>query len=376
MSDDLSPDFEDINLSGRYEPDHIFDSMIRNAIEFFDHALDSFEASPKYSIISFCAGAELLIKARLYVVDWRLLFQEPGHAKREALEKGTFKSCTHEQAVKRIFAFSLPIPLSDLPPRTFDERIAELMRFRNRVVHYFDPEMSDKPEPILAREAARLCRCWILLNRFVSEWCANTFREYTGEFAALSSRIHRLSPFLQVKFDETAAERAEMVQAGTAFTACTSCGFDSSHEVEVADNTRQRRCLTCELREPLDLLFTCPHCGEDTAHWCEEFGFCDECEAELQKSDFLTYVESGECPCSWETEQGVVCSECGVSGDVLVLERGDASPLCLCLECFNWGHRIDSCDQCGTSVLGLREESIIFGCPSCEDAVRERFERE
>ena len=43
----------------------IFESLTRNAFDFLERGIAEFDASPKYSVIHFCAAVEMLLKARL-----------------------------------------------------------------------------------------------------------------------------------------------------------------------------------------------------------------------------------------------------------------------------------------------------------------------
>ena len=48
----------------------IFESLTRNAFDFLERGIAEFDASPKYSVIHFCAAVEMLLKARLLKEHW------------------------------------------------------------------------------------------------------------------------------------------------------------------------------------------------------------------------------------------------------------------------------------------------------------------
>ncbi|MFB9580040.1 hypothetical protein [Streptomyces goshikiensis] len=56
----------------------------------------------KYAVLHLAAGAEVLLKARLHMEHWSLVFTDPGAATRKALEDGTLSSCTPGQTRKRL----------------------------------------------------------------------------------------------------------------------------------------------------------------------------------------------------------------------------------------------------------------------------------
>ncbi|WLQ63373.1 hypothetical protein [Streptomyces glycanivorans] len=56
----------------------------------------------KYAVLHLAAGAEVLLKSRLHMEHWSLVFTDPGAATCTALEDGSLSSCTPEQTRKRL----------------------------------------------------------------------------------------------------------------------------------------------------------------------------------------------------------------------------------------------------------------------------------
>ncbi|MFF7081781.1 hypothetical protein [Streptomyces lavendulae] len=56
----------------------------------------------KYAVLHLAAGAEVLLKSRLHMEHWSLVFADPGAATRKALEDGSLSSCTPDQTRKRL----------------------------------------------------------------------------------------------------------------------------------------------------------------------------------------------------------------------------------------------------------------------------------
>ncbi|MFB7649424.1 hypothetical protein ACFC0S_15795 [Streptomyces sp. NPDC056084] len=56
----------------------------------------------KYAVLHLAAGTEVLLKARLFMEHWSLVFTDPGAATRAALEDGSLSSCSPDQTRKRL----------------------------------------------------------------------------------------------------------------------------------------------------------------------------------------------------------------------------------------------------------------------------------
>tara|TARA_B100000965_G_scaffold361709_1_gene343253 strand:+ start:503 stop:721 length:219 start_codon:yes stop_codon:yes gene_type:complete len=53
--------------------EELFDSLVKNAIDFLDSSLDDLEKRPKNSIVDFYTSIELFLKARLMDEHWTLI---------------------------------------------------------------------------------------------------------------------------------------------------------------------------------------------------------------------------------------------------------------------------------------------------------------
>ncbi|MFJ3832141.1 hypothetical protein ACIPWI_29825 [Streptomyces sp. NPDC090046] len=56
----------------------------------------------KYAVLHLAAAAEVLLKHRLRLEHWSLVFTDPAKARRSELEAGTLSSCTPKEAVERL----------------------------------------------------------------------------------------------------------------------------------------------------------------------------------------------------------------------------------------------------------------------------------
>ncbi|MEU0030642.1 hypothetical protein [Streptomyces sp. NPDC006335] len=85
----------------------------------------------KYAVLHLAAGAEVLLKARLQLEHWTLVFKDPGQAKRSELEDGTLKSCTPEETVQRLKDIA-GAPITDKDTSA----VLKLAKHRNALQHY------------------------------------------------------------------------------------------------------------------------------------------------------------------------------------------------------------------------------------------------
>lgn len=89
------------------------------------------EHALKYAILHLAAGVEVLLKARLQLEHWTLVFKDPGQATRKDLENGTFVSCTPGETLQRLRNVA-EVPISDKDAKA----LTQLAAHRNALQHY------------------------------------------------------------------------------------------------------------------------------------------------------------------------------------------------------------------------------------------------
>jgi hypothetical protein len=85
----------------------------------------------KYTVLHLQAATEVLLKARLLVEHFSLVFADPAKATREAWEKGTFISCTTMEAIERLGNLA-GITVSEIDRKD----IKKLAEARNALQHF------------------------------------------------------------------------------------------------------------------------------------------------------------------------------------------------------------------------------------------------
>jgi hypothetical protein len=76
--------------------------FIESALEFLKRGAEEIEKHPKYSIINFATGIELMLKARLMKEHWSLVVEKSGDAILKDFQEGKAKTVTPREAMKRL----------------------------------------------------------------------------------------------------------------------------------------------------------------------------------------------------------------------------------------------------------------------------------
>ncbi|WP_314616940.1 hypothetical protein [Streptomyces stackebrandtii] len=85
----------------------------------------------KYAVLHLAAGTEVLLKARLQLEHWSLVFAQPGTATKQALEDGSFSSCSPEETRQRLTNIvGIPFNIRE------KKALSDLARSRNALQHY------------------------------------------------------------------------------------------------------------------------------------------------------------------------------------------------------------------------------------------------
>jgi hypothetical protein len=121
----------------------IAQSLLSNAHNFISSATDYAKSNDskdwKYAILSLAAGIELVLKARLALEHWALLFEKVDSASAGKLKAGDFNSINFESSIIRLENIS-NICLSKSLKKNFEN----IRKIRNKINHYhFDVNKFD-----------------------------------------------------------------------------------------------------------------------------------------------------------------------------------------------------------------------------------------
>ncbi|WP_326613346.1 hypothetical protein OG949_34070 [Streptomyces scopuliridis] len=193
---------------------------IANGLDYLLSATEHLTQDPvaeralKYAILHLAAGAEVLLKARLQLEHWSLVFKDPGQATRKALESGTLISCTPGEALQRLRDIA-NVVIGDKDSKT----LTQLAQHRNALQHYGLTGPSTEAPAVEARTAAVLD----FLIRFLDEellpaLTAGERRAVQGEMTAIRSRLESIASFAKKRMQRLRAEldpvRAHTVRCG------------------------------------------------------------------------------------------------------------------------------------------------------------------
>lgn len=351
-------------------------ALIASAADFIERAIGEVETAPRYAVIHFASGVELLLKARLAVEHWVLVFADPGRASRAALAGGDFRSVSPGQAMDRLDDV-LDAPLSKSARRAFDA----LSKRRNRYVHFADPARfvyGPERERLVETVIEEQIRAWYELQRLLARDWADEFAPYRDVVDALGRAMHGQRRFLAHKANQLSEELDAVRSSGGAVYPCDACGYDAVVEEARYGDLAAARCRVCD-RETWWLWFDPDETGAvrvgeegiilppgqgpalDVAALADHYtpyqrqderlvepvtAYCGTCEI----SGVPTVVPwaAGEAYDSWEPEHGV-----------------PAPPLWLCVNCLDTPGTPTRCEWCGERVTGETGDYYTPGCSMC-----------
>jgi len=237
-------------------------SLLSNAHDFMlsatDYAKSKNSNDWKYAILSLAAGIELVLKARLALEHWALLFDKIDNASEGKLKSGDFNSINFPTSISRLENIS-KVCLPESLKKTFEN----IRKIRNKINHFhFNFNEFDVKSLVAAG--------------------INGFIEFYNEFLVKSgfgdeSFSHSLSKIL-LKFKEFVSVRMKSLRAQLDtsnrprtwyFYECSNCLQDATVLIE-----HKAKCLFCrsedlvkDIAEVISIngkVEVCPNCKEDS----------------------------------------------------------------------------------------------------------------
>ena len=264
----------------------------------------------KHAVATLADGVELLVKARLEVHDWSLLFKNVDDADRTAIESGEFVSVTFEQAIKRLKGIC-GVEIEKDHRVTLDA----LRKLRHKIRHFaVEAEKTEVMSLITKAYSFAVDFVGDHLEHDLDEPAThdlNKLRTLLGDFSAfVSERIKAIQPTLDaqkyaVHMDcPRCLQETLYVDGGE--VSCAFCGYNASSEEAVDDwieqnygHVSQKDMMTDPVVEP------CPECMAEACvrledrrgHQClfcgeiGEYTHCSRC------GELFTEVEGGISTC-------------------------------------------------------------------------------
>ena len=344
----------------------LFRGLTTNAVEYLVRAAEGFESSPKHSLICFCSGLELFLKARLMAEHWTLVLLKPEEADLEEFCKGNFRSVSIERAISRLGKV-----LGRQLPGSAAMEFNKIRCHRNALVHFCHPDYDSSPG-FRAEAARQQCVAWFHLIRLIHGPWAAVFEPLSGEIAEAESAMRRQRMYLQVRFDGL-QDRLEAARShGGGVVECPSCGFEASLQKPQVTLLRTHECLVCEAQS-VCLHVPCPACGSDSDYWNDRSSECKapHCRRPIGQDDVLRHLAvlwagRGAKEQSEVLSDLAACGECEVRA-VVPFDGGF-----LCAACLTRYDAIYECASCRAPCAGQDPgNSWLVGCSECRG--RDRF---
>lgn len=338
--------------------DNIFESVVANALDFFDRSTQEFKDHPKYSLIHFCAAVELFLKARLMLEHWSLVFDKPESADWVKFCDGAFTSVGLQGAQKRL-AVIVREPLS---PSEYDSFV-RLVVHRNRLVHF---HLSDQgaEEKLAEQVAEQQLSAWCYLHRLLTGRWRGHFSTLGPKLTAMEESMHQRREYLQAKYDVIKEEIDAEERAGRQFEACPACGFRSAGLDQETGALHRLYCRVCHWYSH-ELEIECPECAETVVFHGEGHGSCDKCGMSFDPKRLVDiYTDEGaEYLSQKDGDDSLInsnCFECGSQGTVVPFHEKY-----LCMNCFWLSEDRWNCRRCGALINVESEARAADGCADC-----------
>jgi hypothetical protein len=350
----------------------IFQSLVRNALDFLTFAISEFESKPKSSMVDFYTAVELFLKARLLREHWSLIVVKDADWK--SFVSGDFQSVPFNEACNRLEKV-VQSGLAATAKKKFDA----IRRHRNRMVHFFHEVDSADPR---ANEnvAIEQLGAWHELRRLLTIQWNPIFKGFTYDFDRIESQLRHHREYLGTKYETLAVEIAALKDSGIAVSECTYCHFAAAPTEHVIGLVRHAKCLVCESDSnwidyncdacgrvsPLEQggEFKCPHCKNSES----ERRIYEKLDQSEYGSDDLDHSDDG--PYDYvDADVPGNCSEC--EGYHTVCEYEGKY---LCINCFEVDDNMERCLWCNEANNGDMRDSYGKGCSLCAGKVGEMDE--
>lgn len=229
-------------MSG-FSPESVAPTLVANASEFIERATEEVESSPRFAVIHFATGIELLLKARLVIEHWVLIFALPERATRDALFRGDFRSVSSGAAMDRLGKI-LDAPL----PKAAREAFESLAERRNRFIHFADPSQlaaGAERERLIEAIVEEQIRAWYELHALLRGDWADDFAPYRTTIERLDRAMHEQRRFLNHKSERIADDLGAVRAGGGTVDECEACGFTAVVEAARYGDLGVGLCRVC-----------------------------------------------------------------------------------------------------------------------------------
>lgn len=263
-------------------------NLAENALDYLilagEQAKEGSPRMTKHALATLADGIELLLKARLELRDWCLIFKDVDQASRSKYESGDFQSVTFDQAIVRLKNLcSVEISPKHRPV------IDELRQLRNRVRHF--AVTVDRQEAV-----SLIAKTFSFAIEFATQHLEQKAIGVGDEMSRLRLLLGEFEEFVQERYRQIQPQRAEKMRLLRSGLECPKC-----LQLEFYGDNRIARCLFCG--------FECA--GESIAdEWAEQFRPNDGAVVSCPKCGIRACVEEPDADC----DAFYTCLSCGQCG--------------------------------------------------------------
>ncbi len=339
-------------MSTTHTHDDLFRRLTTSALEFLRRAMAEVEANPKFALVHFCAGLELILKARLMREHWSLVVMSKPDLRK--FQSGDFDSVGLGAAIER-----LATVVNDPLPKDTQIAFEKIARHRNRVIHFVHD--IDDVTKIKMKEsiAADICLGWFFLSQLLQHWSSH-FALLKRDIVKIDIGMRKVRTYLQVSFTRIKPRLDAARAAGRAVAGCPSCGFESAVISQQERALHSQSCAVCHYRMSLVDYVCGDGCGiphRFSGYHAFQPINCG-CGHLITQADLRRFLDDG--PRDGEPTR-INCGECGA--EETVVRHGEKF---LCVECFYDNSDIGTCDWCGEyQIGGSLLDSAKDGCVCC-----------
>lgn len=340
-------------MTAQIDTEEIFSGMVENGLDLLQRAARELATAPKYSVVHFASGVEILLKARLMREHWSLIIERSENADARKFTSGDFKSVGAEQAIHRLAQIA-----GDRLDDAEKAAILAVQKHRNRVLHHFHDGLSKKAsEERVAEIAAEQSRMWYYLERLLTGRWNHFFRSYKRRISSIDKAFKRNRSYLRGKFQAIEASLDEKRCSD-----CSTCGFPA-RESGLEGLVTRSSCHVCGATDT-SLQVCCTACNESTEFDDPSGSVCFHCDHKITLAELLS--PGGAFDSGNDTDCGAAyCMVCEYFGEMTVIPAGDGY---LCVSCHSTFHDIDSCGYCSEAIAGSpgSVETYLYGCLLCD----------
>lgn len=334
----------------------ILERVIDNAFDFLEKAITEFDAEPKLSIMHFSAAIELFLKSRLIHEHWSLIVKDKIPDKKK-FETGDFYSITIKESIEKIRKV-----LGDDFPNKYKTAFEKIAQHRNKLVHFFHPEIKEKMLQIKQDIAIEECLGWYYLRLLISKW-DGPFARYKKKVEELNAKMKKHRIFLKSVYEEIKPDIELAQKNGSIFKTCASCQFNASEKSTIASNVFLFKCRVCLLDEEL-ISIPCSKCEGliEINAGDSELIKCDFCNYSISSTYIAEELNTKIIRSKDDADEGPInCAYCSTSDSVVAHDK-----LFICSRCRSITRDAPRCEWCNERQIGgVLEDSFLYGCDFC-----------